>query len=145
MTAEPQFIHWAVDDGKAPGTVVDEPSVEFVPWSVLQREIHTKLLPQAARAIPLGSRAEPAPFHGRGNFRIFLMNPKAEVIGRVWFGKDPYRNWGYDGLVRLGNAPTDYEAIVWQVYQRYSEGTYRLLRAYDHPKRGPRKTRIGLA
>ena len=130
-TPTPQLIHWAVDDAQPPGICIDEPHTGFVSWLELKKEVEDKLLPQAVRVIPYRSTVKLAEFRGHENHQVLIISSDGEVIGRVWFGKDPYQGWSRDGLVRLGNTLTDYEAIVWQIYQRYSNGTYRRIRALD--------------
>lgn len=117
-----------------PGISIDDEPGVFIPWSQLKPEIEEQLLPKAARVVPAGSTITPGEFHGQPGFRVLIVNPKGKVIGRVWFGKNPEKDWAHDGLVRIGDAPTDYTWVVWQVYQRYSDGTYLLLRALDKPE-----------
>lgn len=141
MIPEPQLVHWAVDDGKPPGICVDNPAEDFVSWTELELEIEERLLPQAVRVVPLGSSVKLGTFHGIVNHHIRLINPAGDPIGYVWFGKNPDKGWAYDGLVRIGDAPSDHEAVVWQLFQRYSDGTYRRIRAYDGPRE--RSRRVG--
>jgi len=62
---------------------------------------------------------------------VKILDPGGKEIGHVWFGGDPTdEKWNYDGLVRLGLTISDTEHVVWQVFQRYSDGSYRRIRSY---------------
>ena len=140
MANEPQLIHWAVDDGRAPGIQIDKPEPGYVPWSEMTKEVEERLLPQALRVIPKDSTVITAEFHGREHHQILIVGPDGNTVGSLWFGKDPYERWRYDGLVRIGKTLTDHDHVVWQIFQRFSDGTYRRVEALD---RETRPARVG--
>jgi hypothetical protein len=131
MTApEPQLVRWGPLDDEPPGIKIISANAPFVPFEMaLKNEVERKLLPQLGRLIPAGCTVVLADFHERENWRVFITSPEGQCLGRVWFGPDPQKAWFADGLVRVGDAPTDYIGIVWQIFQRYSDGSYRLIEA----------------
>ena len=65
---------------------------------------------------------------------VRIINLEGAHLGYVWFGTDPHNNWAWDGLVRVG----DDTYVIWQVFDRYSDGTYCRIRCQtlgpqDHP------------
>lgn len=40
------------------------------------------------------------------------------------------KGWKPDGLVRLGFTHDDLNWDVWQVFQRYSDGSYRIVKSF---------------
>ena len=128
--AEPQKTRWGPADGKPTGiSIIDSPEELFVGWEKLEPEIEGKLLCQLGRHIPVGCKLRVDEFHGRKCWLVRIVSPELKNVGYVWFGPDPEKNWVFDGLVRVGDAPNDYEAEVWQVFQRYSDGSYRRIEA----------------
>jgi transcriptional regulator with XRE-family HTH domain len=129
--AEPQKTRWGPADGKPAGiSIINDPEELFIPWIDLEIEIEQKLLCQLGRHIRIGCKVRIDDFHGRQNWLLRVVTPDPpKNIGYVWFGPDPEKNWAFDGLVRVGDAPNDYEAEVWQVFQRYSDGSYRRIEA----------------
>jgi hypothetical protein len=130
----PQKIRW--DSGHKSGVhgmiVESHESVGFIPWEDLKPELEKDLLVHLGRV--LGSRSytiDTAPFHGRENWLIRILDESGSAVGSVWLGNDPYQGWKWDGLVRVGNAPTEHTAKVWQVFERYSDGSYRRVAALD--------------
>jgi transcriptional regulator with XRE-family HTH domain len=129
--AVPQKTRWGPPDRKEAGiSIIDDPDGLFIYWIDLKIEIEQKLLCQLGRHIPDGCKVKVDAFHGRQNWLVRVVTPDTNKnIGYVWFGGDPEKNWAFDGLVRVGDAPNDYEAEVWQVFQRYSDGSYRRIEA----------------
>jgi len=76
-------------------------------------------------------------FKGRKNWVIHIEDADGKHLGYVWLGGDPYKDWGWDGLVRVGEALDDDRHIVWQIFQRYSDGSYRRIAALDTPGNRP--------
>lgn len=124
----PQTTRWGPVDGRPPGITVEGAARQaFIPWDQLQLEIETKLLPQVA-LIPRGSKVDLARFKGNDNWVISILDPSRTEVGNVWFGPNPDTDWKWDGLVRLGEkSGKGLESPVWQVFQRYSDGSYRRL------------------
>jgi transcriptional regulator with XRE-family HTH domain len=121
---EPQRVRWAPVDGGPPGiSIVGDPG-HFVSWPRLKKEIEERLLPQI-RNIPVGSTVSLQSFRGRTNWVVRITDPNANEVGDVWFGPDPKNKWSYDGLVRVGGTDSRGRLVVWQVFQRYSDGIYR--------------------
>jgi DNA-binding winged helix-turn-helix (wHTH) protein len=141
--AVPQLVRYR--PGDAPGILVENASKEgggqFVPWIALQLELERELLPYLGRLF--GDRAltvSLVDFKNRRNWRIHIHDGGVNHTGSVWLGGDPYKNWNWDGLVRVGKAIDDDHHVVWQVFQRYSDGTYRRIVALDTPDNRPNTT-----
>jgi transcriptional regulator with XRE-family HTH domain len=121
---EPQRVRWSPVDGGPPGiSIISDPG-HFVSWPHLKKEIEECLLPQI-RNVPVGSTVSLRPFRGRPNWVVRITDPSTNEVGDVWFGPDPKNKWGYDGLVRVGGTDSRGRLVVWQVFQRYSDGIYR--------------------
>ena len=132
---EAQLTRWGPVDGKPAGICINSCTAGiFIPWPELKSEIEERLLPQAVRAVPAGSTIVLGEFRGRKDWLVQIVNPDGKIVGCVWFGPDPGKKWAWDGLVRLGDAPNDHTAVVWQVYQRYSDSSYRILNTLDLPQ-----------
>ena len=126
----PQNTRWGPPDGLAAGIrIFTQGSTleEFRPWAKLKPELLTRLAPQAF-IDPVGWTFELADFHGKKDWRVFVVDSAGTRLCNVWFGGDPVHAYAYDGLVRLGD-PDTVPPTVWQTYRRYSDGTYRLLRS----------------
>lgn len=136
----PQKVKWGPNDGLGAGITVGCKDGIFIPWLTLREEIERQLLIQAGRFIPRNCHVEVGDLFGRKNWIVSIFNKAGRELGRVWFGLDPDRDWRFDGLVRIGSVQTIYSAEVWEVYQRQSDGTYRLLHSKSfkepigHPK-----------
>jgi hypothetical protein len=128
QTAEPQVVSWGPKDGK-PAGISTEPGGFFMPWEELKLEIELKLLNQLGRHIPPNCRVVLDDFRGRKDWLARIVGPDAKFLGDIWFGPDPDKQWAFDGLVRVGEAGNDDVAVVWQTFQRYSDGTYRRIKA----------------
>jgi DNA-binding winged helix-turn-helix (wHTH) protein len=124
---KPQRVRWGPVDGKPAGLCVESClSGLFVSWNDLKPEVERMLLPQV-RQIPIGSSVHLRSFRDRENWIVRIVDPKGNEVGDIWFGPDADKQWSFDGLVRLGEpdrrAPD--LAVVWQTFQRYSDGSYR--------------------
>jgi len=121
---EPQRVRWSPVDGGPPGiSIVSDPG-HFVSWARLKKEIEERLLPQI-RNVPVSSTVSLHGFRGKTNWVVRITDPSANEVGDVWFGPDPQNKWRYDGLVRVGGTDSRGRLVVWQVFQRYSDGIYR--------------------
>src|SRR5207249_265310 len=55
-------------------------------------------------------------------------------FGHVWIGGDPDNGMTWDGLIRAGEGEVqDGTAKVWQLFERWSDGSYRRVKMF-----GPR-------
>lgn len=118
----PQSVRWGPVDGYEPGICVDNCETTFIPWGELINELEEKLLPQVGKA-PSGSTVMVVDWQGRDEWVVQIVSRAGNSIGHIWFGPDPSRDWAFDGLVRVGYPSTP--AVVWGVFQRYSDGSYR--------------------
>lgn len=127
----PQKVRWGPLDGKPAGICIDTcHSGLFVPWTELKPEIETLLLPQV-RNVPLGSTVRLGNLEDRVNWSVRILDPAGEEVGSIWFGVNADARWRWDGLVRLGDSyrPPKSDKVVWQVFERYSDGSYRCVEA----------------
>jgi hypothetical protein len=123
--AHPQKTRWGPANGREAGIFfMDNQDDLFIAWKDLRPEIEHNLLCQLGRHIPGGCTVRLDTFHERKDWLIRIVNREHKDVGYIWFGSDPEKNWQFDGLVRAGNALNDFEAEVWQVFQRYSDGSY---------------------
>jgi hypothetical protein len=125
-----QQVRWGRPDDRPAGIIVlsaEGAEVEFIPWAALKRELETRLLPQLF-ADPHGFTLKTADYHGKSDWLVQVVSPSGEPYCDVWFGPDPESGYAFDGLVRVGDPEAE-ETPVWQVYQRFSDGTYRRLAA----------------
>lgn len=130
----PQFVNFkSGDDRHTPGMAVESAyGVGFVPWEALKGELENGVLIYLGRILgdtPL--TVAMGEFNGRKNWVIHIQGPTGEHLGYVWLGGDPDNGWRWDGLVRVGETLDDRHHVVWQIFQRYSNGTYRRIRAFD--------------
>jgi transcriptional regulator with XRE-family HTH domain len=133
----PQETLWGPNFDMPPGIyIANSATGESVPFNKLKQEIEKKLFNQLGEHIPPKCTAGLGDWNGRPNWLTTIIDPDGTKVGEVWFGTDADNNWAYDGLVRVGVALSDDEAIVWQVFQRYSDGSYRRIR-----KQAPRLQR----
>jgi hypothetical protein len=63
-------------------------------------------------------------YQGKKDWLVVVLTPDPQIIANVWFGNNPDNRWVFDGLVRVG-VPFEDAGEVWQVFQRYSDGSYR--------------------
>lgn len=129
--ARPQLVHWGVNHGKPAGLLINDTNGEFVPWPKVKVEVEKSLLRQAIRVVPAQSTIEKRAFRGASDFIVQIVGPLSDDVGSIWFGNNPERDWFWDGFVRIGKTLTDDKHIVWQTFQRYSDGSYRMLSAQD--------------
>lgn len=126
---KPQQVRWAPLDGEDPGIAVyesqDTPRT-FIPWTKLKPEIEKRLFPQVVQ-IPAGSNSQLASFREKQNWVVEVVGPNGQKVSNVWFGTDPNNHWTFDGLIRVGLADPEERThpVVWQSFQRYSDGSYR--------------------
>lgn len=128
-SAHPQQVRWGPVDGLQPGITLDGMNREFIAWEQLRIEIQTRLLNQLGRSLPVGCSVTLGDFHGRQNWLVQVINPDGRVLAHVWLGPDPDSGWRFDGRVRIGLALDDHHAEVWQIFERFSDGSYRRLEA----------------
>lgn len=123
---KPQETLWGPNVGKGPGILISNSATgEFIPWTkTFETELERGLLSQLGGHIPPGCRLGLGDYKGRQNWLTLIINPEGKRTAEIWFGTDPDNQWRYDGLVRAG----DDTYVVWQVFQRYSDGTYRRIR-----------------
>lgn len=132
-----QRVRWQAgkDDIETGMIAESDKGVDFVYWQELKGELENELLVQLGRVLgDQRCRVETAEFHGRRDWLINIVSKDGQTIGSVWLGGDPYSNWKWDGLVRVGNAPDEHTAKVWQIFERYSDGSYRRIEALDTPE-----------
>jgi hypothetical protein len=122
-TPQAQRVRWAPVDGRSAGIVIDGRIQTFLPWRALKMEVEQKLLNQLGRLVPTGCTAVLREFRGRKDWTVRILSPEGAYVGSIWFGPDPEKEWSFDGMVRAGHDD------VWQVFQRFSDGSYRRLKA----------------
>lgn len=125
-----QKIYWGVNQGLPPGAYVDNISGEFIPWKKLKGELEKKVINRYPKLIAPNSKAEMADFYGRKNWLIHITDKDKKVLGSVWIGSNPYANWENDGLVRIGKSIDDNHWIVYAVFARLPDGTYKSIKIY---------------
>jgi hypothetical protein len=123
MQPEPQLTRWGPADGLPAGITVNGRDNGLIPWSQLELEIKTRVLPQVKELDERWKDVRTAELRGKKDWIIEIVDREGNVIAHVWFGPDPLKSWAYDGLVRVGKPEVPSE--VWQVYQRFSDGSYR--------------------
>jgi hypothetical protein len=132
---EPQQVRWGPTVGLPPGILcrsVSSPETKaFVPLAELKGEIEQRLLNQLRLHIPRNCRIVIEAYRGEPNWLGRIRDATGAHIGDLWFGTDPDNHWRYDGLVRVGKEISDNQCVVWQVFQRYSDGTYARLRIQE--------------
>jgi len=132
LIPEAQKVRWGPLGSQPPGITIDGEEKVFIRWEVLKVEIERELFSQLAGVIPAACSAELGELADRPNWLVHVVKPDGERIGRVWFGPDPFKKWMWDGLVRVGGISRG-TAVVWQIFQRYSDGSYRLVEANAPP------------
>lgn len=122
---EPQETLWGPNNNMPPGIcIMSSATSEFIPWVELKPEIESMLLNQLGGHIPPNCTAGLGDYKGRPNWLTLIIDSTGKQVGEVWYGTDADNNWRYDGLVRVG----DDTYVVWQVFQRYSDGSYLRIR-----------------
>lgn len=99
----------------------------------LETEITTRLLNQLGLHIPPKCSVALDDFKRSETMLVRIINLEGAHLGYVWFGTDPHNNWAWDGLVRVG----DDTYVIWQVFDRYSDGTYCRIRCQPPRTAGP--------
>ncbi|MBL0913038.1 MAG: hypothetical protein IBJ09_11760 [Bacteroidia bacterium] len=125
-----QRIFWGVNHNLPPGAFIERTKGEFISWEQLKKELDNSAINQCPRIIPVGSQVVLAPFYGKDDWLVNIINTKGETIGSVWIGGDPYNNWNQDGLVRVGKTISDTEWEVYQVLARYPDASYRIVKSF---------------
>ncbi|MEK7611860.1 MAG: hypothetical protein AAB407_00735 [Patescibacteria group bacterium] len=125
-----QKVKWQADNGDGVAGISfsneGNDTEDFIPWELLQPELNRELLTKLF-ANPQGYTFEVHDHHGKKNWVMIVVDSSENEICDVWFGGDPDNGWGFDGLIRVGNALAKEPPHVWQIYQRYSDGTYQRL------------------
>ena len=127
-TVQPQKIFWGVNEGLPAGAYIEHVGGIFIPWATLKTELETQVLPQCSDVFPANSTLRTNSFHGKEDWVVEIIDEHAHVVGSVWIGSDPYNNWKQDGAVRVGLAKSDTEWIVHHAFERFSDGTYVLVK-----------------
>lgn len=125
-----QRAFWGVNNGASAGIFINGFNGPFIPWNQLETELNEKVISNCPRLIPVGSKVRLCAFYGKKDWLVKIINPQGEQIGDVWLGSDPRKQWKVDGLIRIGFTINDSKWIVWQVSQRYSDGSYRVIKSY---------------
>lgn len=125
-----QKLFWAVNHGLPAGAFIEKVDGEFIPWEQLKNELEVSGIGQCPRIIPVGSTVALAPFYGKEDWLINIINPAGEVIGSVWIGGNPMNDWEQDGLIRIGKTISDTEWTVYQVLGRYPDGSHRIIQSF---------------
>jgi hypothetical protein len=125
--AAKQEVAWAPDGGGPPGIEIRSPATAFISFDTLKEEIPRRLFNQVDQ-VPDKSTIRVADLLGKPNMIVQVVKPGGEVIGNMWFGKDPRENgFNWDGLIRVGvpkEMRDDRVALVWETFQRHSDGSY---------------------
>jgi hypothetical protein len=124
-----QKIFWGVNQGLGAGAFIESIHGEFIPWEQLSVELNERVINQAPRIIPVGSTATLDSFYGKEDWLVNIRNLEGDIVGSVWVGGNPEDGWKQDGLVRTGKAINDTEHVVYQTFQRFSDGSYRLVQS----------------
>ena|SRR5947209_5823163 len=136
----PQLVLWAPSDRDGSRLrVFTTENVEerWIGSDELKAELNENLLPQMFAKNSGEYSFAISDYHGKKDWLMFVVDDRGQQICDVWLGKDPEKGWEWDGMVRVGDG--DHEPYVWQVYQRYSDGTYRRLRSKYRSIDGMRK------
>lgn len=63
--------------------------------------------------------------YDRKGWTVRVLSKEGQELGYVWFGSNPESALAYEGLVRVGTAIEGGPTVVWQTFERFSDGTYR--------------------
>lgn len=143
----PQRVRWGPNDGHPAGIRVwtdeDETATAFIPWTALVSNLERMLLPQVF-AKPDNYTLKTFSYQGKQDWLVRICDTGGNALYGVWFGGNPNNNWVPDGLIHIGdpNAAVDNKIpVAWQTWQRYSDGSYRLISSksatLDEKDRGP--------
>lgn len=125
-----QKVFWSVNQGSKPGAFINSFKGAFIDWDDLKKELEKNVITQCPRIIPVKSKVALADFYGKKDWVIHIVDSKANIIGDIWLGGNPLKNWYLDGLVRIGFTISDTEWEVYQILQRYSDGSYRIIKSF---------------
>lgn len=117
-------VRWGRNDGLPAGIKIFDANRddEFLPWRELLAEINSNLLPQMFTD-PREWHFVLNNFNGKTDWLVQVVDGQENVFCDVWFGSTPPK-WTHEGFVKIGVA--DDPSQVWQTYERYSDGSYRL-------------------
>lgn len=124
----PLLVQWSPSIDGTSDTVMEtsttdgEESVKVMK-SALISELERQLMPQLFANPPSGWSFALRSHGRKQDWLLHVVDEHGERFCDVWLGKDPDKGWSWDGLVRVGDSEST--PHVWQVYQRYSDGTYR--------------------
>ena len=128
--ASPERVSWVPDHDGSAGIVIRSARNQFIPLAQLKIEVETRVLPQVY-SLPVGSTIIVKDHLTDGgvkkNWLVRIVNPRGRIIAGMWFGGDPEKEWAFDGLIRVGphRIQDAKPHRVWEIYQRFSDGSYR--------------------
>jgi hypothetical protein len=125
-----QKIFWGVNQGMNAGAFVNDINGEFIPWEQLKQEIEERAIIQCPRKIPVGSFIEKFSFYGKEDWVINIKSKEGRIIGSVWIGGNPAKNFEQDGFIRIGKTESDTKWEVYQVIARFPDSSYRLIKSF---------------
>jgi len=117
----PVVVGWKPDYPGGPGICIDG-CADFVPWEIVKAEIEVKVLPQL-KEVSAGSHLGLQDFQGKKNWVVTVTGPNGAIVGNVFFGTNPQKNYDYDGLIWI--AIKKGSSYVYSAFQRFSDGSYR--------------------
>jgi len=131
-TVEPikQKVFWAVNQGFKAGVFINSFKGEFLEWDLIKKELEEKVITQCPRILPPGCKVSLQDFYGKKDWIIKIIDKENNIKGSVWIGGNPLKNWLLDGFVRIGITRNDTSWEVFQILQRYSDGSYRILKSF---------------
>lgn len=124
-----QKVFWALNQGYKPGVFINSLKGQFIEWEVIKKELETNVIAQCPRIIPVGSKVELGTFYKKDDWVIWIVDKDNQEIGSVWIGGNPLKDWYSDGLIRIGKTINDRSWEVFQILQRHSDGSYRLVKS----------------
>lgn len=124
-----QKLFWGVNFGGPPGAYIEGLNGHFIPWNQLCIELIKQVANSLPKKIPIPATISLDNHFQKKNWIIKIYDRNGNHSGDLWIGSNPEKNWAMDGKIRIGKTISDYEWVVWQVYERYSDGSYRLIRS----------------
>ena len=128
-TPQPQKLFWGVNQGLPAGAIVNAKGMDFIPWTQLEGELNERAIGQCPKYIPPHAKVRLNDFYGKKDWVIEIVDTNENKIGSVWIGSNPLNEWMQDGFVRVGKTLSDEQWEVYQVLERWSDGTYRLVKS----------------
>ena len=125
-----QNIYWGPNQDLKAGVFVDKIDGIFIPWKTIKTEIEQRVIPQCPRKIAPNAKIAFGSFYGKKDWTVNVETSNGEYIYSIWLKSNPMKGWKPDGLVRLGFTHDDLNWDVWQVFQRYSDGSYRIVKSF---------------